>query len=95
MEATQSSETSVGFRRTTRYCILEGRILQRIFCYILSIDYSLTLVMDSINHIPESKPSLPRPFNSLTNVITGCRLIRCCTILSDPSLIELQENVQL
>jgi hypothetical protein len=95
MEATQSSETCVGFHRTTRHYVPEGRILQRIFCCILSIDYSLTLVMDSTNHTPESKPSLPRPLNSVTNVIIGCRSIRCCTLLNDPSLFELQEKVQL
>jgi hypothetical protein len=50
------------------------------------------LVTDSINRSPEYEPSLPRPFSSVTSVITGCRLTGCCTLLSDPSLFELQEK---
>jgi hypothetical protein len=94
MEAIQSSETSVGFHRTTQHYVPEGRTLQRSVCYICSIDFSLTLVMGSINHTPEyERTSFPRSFSSLTCVIIVCRLARCCTMLSDPSLSELQEKL--
>jgi hypothetical protein len=91
MEAAQPSETSVGFHRSTWHYVPEGRTHQSCFYYILSIDYCLKLVMTSINHTPKYEPSLPRSFSSVTSVITGCRLTRCCTLLSDLSLLNCKK----